>query len=103
VAGEPAAFMSYVRFNDKHDEGQLSLFREQLEREVRTQTGKEFPIFQDRADIAWGQNWRRRIDTALDAVTVLLVIVTPGLFSSRECRKEITRFRERERKLGRDT
>jgi len=101
VAAGPAAFMSYVRFDDAHDDGQLSAFRERLAAEVRMQTGDEFPIFQDRSDIAWGQNWRKRIEETLDAVTLLLVIVTPGLFKSRACRDEVARFSERERTLGR--
>jgi hypothetical protein len=69
--------------------------------EVRAQTGEEFPIFQDRNDIAWGQSWQQRIDETLDAVTLLLVIITPGLFRSLACRAEVTRFLERERALGR--
>ena len=101
MAGKAAAFMSYVRFNDEHDDGQLSAFRERLSTEVRAQTGEEFPIFQDRNDIAWGQSWQQRIDETLDAVTLLLVIITPGLFRSPACRSEVQRFLERERKLGR--
>ena len=97
----PAAFMSYVRFDDAHEDGQLSAFRERLAGEIRIQTGREFPIFQDRNDIAWGQNWRQRIEETLDEVTLLLVIVTPGLFHSPACRDEVARFRERERELGR--
>jgi parallel beta-helix repeat protein len=100
VAG-PAAFMSYVRFDDAHEDGQLSAFRERLAGEIRIQTGHEFPIFQDRNDIAWGQNWRQRIEETLDEVTLLLVIVTPGLFRSPACRGEVARFREREQALGR--
>ena len=102
MLGEPAAFMSYVRFNDQHDDGQLSQFRERLCAEVRVQTGQEFAIFQDRNDIAWGQNWQQRIDEALDAVTLLVVIITPSLFYSRPCRAEVTRFLDRERVLGRE-
>jgi parallel beta-helix repeat protein len=101
VPGDPAAFMSYARFNDEHDDGQLSAFRQRLSAEVRAQTGEEFAIFQDRNDIAWGQNWQQRIDETLDAVTLLLVIITPGLFRSQACRAEVTRFLERERALGR--
>ncbi|MGV9247113.1 right-handed parallel beta-helix repeat-containing protein [Streptomyces sp. NPDC003710] len=101
MPGKPAAFMSYVRFNDQHDDGLLSQFRERLGAEVRAQTGEEFAIFQDRNDVAWGQNWQQRIDEALDAVTLLLVIVTPSLFRSPACRSEVTRFLERERDLGR--
>ena len=66
------------------------------------QTGEDFLMFQDRADIAWGQNWQRRIEQALDGVTLLLVIITPGFFRSTACREEVERFVERERALGRD-
>jgi hypothetical protein len=62
MPGEPAAFMSYARFNDVHDDGQLTALRQRLAAEVRVQTGREFVIFQDRADIAWGQNWAERIE-----------------------------------------
>jgi F-box protein 11 len=98
----PAAFMSYVRFDDQHDDGKLSQFRERLGAEVRAQTGREFAIFQDRNDIAWGQNWQQRIDETLDAVTLLLVIITPSLFRSPPCRAELARFLDRERALGRE-
>ena len=101
MAGSPAAFMSYVRFNDQHDDGQLSLVRERLAAEVRAQTGQEFVIFQDRNDIGWGQNWQQRIDQALDAVTLLLVIITQSLFQSPACRDEVGKFLDRERDLGR--
>ncbi len=101
VPGRPAAFMSYVRFNDQHDDGQLSQFRERLAAEVRAQTGQEFEIFQDRNDIAWGQNWQQRIDEALDEVTLLLVIITPSLFHSPACRAEFGKFVDRECALGR--
>ncbi len=53
----PMAFMSYVRLMDKHDFGRVTEFQERLSAEVEVQTGAEFPIFQDRNDIKWGQNW----------------------------------------------
>ena len=102
MAGQPAALMSYARFNDQHDDGQLTAFRERLAAEIRVQTGEEFLIFQDRTDIAWGQNWQHRIDQALDTVTLLLAIITPGFFRSSHCRDEVQRFLDRECQLGRD-
>ncbi|TQK44032.1 F-box protein 11 [Streptomyces sp. SLBN-118] len=101
MPGTPAAFMSYVRFNDEHDDGLLTQLRERLGTEVRAQTGEEFAIFQDRNDVAWGQNWQQRIDEALDAVTLLLVIITPSLFRSPACRAEVARFLKQEGELGR--
>jgi len=102
MAGQPTAFMSYARFDDEHDDGQLTAFRERLAAEIRVQVGEEFLIFQDHADIAWGQNWQQRIDQALDTVTLLLVIITPGFFRSQHCRAETEKFLDRERQLGRD-
>ena len=102
MPGQPAAFLSYARFNDQHDDGWISKFCERLSAEVRVQLGEEFPIFQDRKDIAWGQSWQKRIDQTLDAVTLLVVIITPGFFRSSACRAEVERFLARERDLGRD-
>jgi len=101
MSRQPAAFMSYVRFVDQHEGGKLTQFRERLAAEVQVQTGEEFPIFQDRNDIAWGQNWKARIEEALDAVTLLIPIITPAFFYSPPCREELARFLERERDLGR--
>ena len=101
MAGQLAAFMSYARFDDQHDDGQLTAFRERLAAEIRAQTAEEFEIFQDR-DIAWGQNWQQRIVEALDSVTLLLVIITPGFFRSPHCRAEAKQFLDRERQLGRN-
>jgi F-box protein 11 len=98
---KPAAFLSYVRFDDEHEDGRLSEFRKRLSGEVRVQTGEEFPIFQDRNDISWGQNWQKRIDESIDHSTFLICILTPGFFKSDACRKEVERFIEREKKLGR--
>jgi hypothetical protein len=64
--------MSYARFVDEHEGGKLTQLRERLAAEVQVQIGEEFPIFQDRNDIAWGQHWKSRIDDTLDAVTVLI-------------------------------
>src|SRR5215470_7401202 len=93
--------MSYVRLDDQHENGQLSQFRERLSAEVRVQSGEDFPIFQDRNDIAWGQAWQERIDKALDGATLLVAIITPSFFRSPACRNEVERFLERESQLGR--
>jgi TIR domain len=101
VAAERVAFMSYARFDDPHDDGEMALFRRLLVAEVRAQSGMDFGVFGDRDDIAWGASWQQRIDEALDDVSLLLVIITPGFFHSEACRAELARFLERERRLGR--
>jgi TIR domain len=101
IPGQAAAFMSYARFDDQHEGGRITEFRENLSAEVRFQTAEEFVIFQDRNDIAWGQSWQRRIEEGLDAATLLLVVITPSFFRSEACRKEVKRFLRREYALGR--
>jgi len=96
-----AGFMSYVRVDDQHENGRLSELCSRLAGEVRMQLGEKFLIFQDRNDIAWGQQWKERIEGALDATTFLIPIITPGFFKSTACRDEVERFFERERKLVR--
>jgi hypothetical protein len=97
----PAAFMSYVNFDDTHEDGRLTEFCRRLSGEVRMQTGEEFRIFQDRKDIAWGQQWQHRIDESLDAATFLVAVITPSFFKSKACRDELERFLDREAKLRR--
>jgi parallel beta-helix repeat protein len=96
-----AAFMSYVRQNDQHENRRLTEFRERLSGEVHLQTGEEFPIFQDSNDIAWGEQWRQRIEESVDAATFQIPMLTPGFFRSEYCRAELERFLEREKQLGR--
>ncbi|WP_417914997.1 right-handed parallel beta-helix repeat-containing protein [Candidatus Electronema sp. JM] len=95
------AFMSYVNEDDRHDNGWMTQFRERLSGEVRIHTGEPFDIFQDRKDIAWGQQWQERINQSLDAVTFLIPILTPAFFKSTACRDELERFLKREEALGR--
>ena len=66
------------------------------------QWGDEFSIFQDRKDISWGDCWKERINSSLDTTTFLIPVITPGFFKSEYCREELSRFLDRERKLGRD-
>jgi parallel beta-helix repeat protein len=98
----PIAFMSYVRFDDQHENGRLTEFRDRLSGEVHMQTGVEFPIFQDRNDIQWGQNWKERIIDSIDGATFLITIITPSFFVSAACRYELELFLKREKKLKRN-
>lgn len=96
-----AGFMSYVRVDDQHENGRLTELCARLSGEVRMQLGEEFAIFQDRNDIAWGQQWKKRIENSIDATTFLIPIITPSFFKSPACRDEVERFLARENDLGR--
>jgi hypothetical protein len=97
---DPIAFLSYVRDDDTHDLGRISDLRTRLEGEVRMQTGRPFPIFQDRNDIIWGEQWRERIKGTIDSISFLIPIMTPSYFRSHMCREEFEAFQIRERALG---
>jgi cobaltochelatase CobT len=99
---EPIGFLSYVRDDDEHEEGRLSEISRRLSGEVRIQSGKPFPIFHDKTNIAWGQQWLERIENSLDAVTFLIPVITPAFFESEQCISELLGFLGRERKLGRN-
>lgn len=102
MSQHPVAFMSYVRFDDQHENGRLTTFCERLSGEVRLQTGEKLHIFQDRNDIGWGQQWKERIEGSLNGATFLVPIVTPGFFKSPVCREEFGLFVQREAELERN-
>jgi formylglycine-generating enzyme required for sulfatase activity len=98
----PVAFLSYTNSLDEHEGGRITRLRRRLEGEVRERTGNyKFRIFQDRIDIKWGQDWRRRITEALDEAMFLIPVITEGFFGSEPCRDELDCFIKREEKLGR--
>ena len=99
---KPVAFMSYVHFDDRSENGRITQFREFLSTEVKMQTGEDFSIFQDRQDIAWGVNWKELITKSIDNATFLIPIITPGFFKSKNCREELELFIKREKDLKRN-
>lgn len=100
MPASPAAFMSYSRFDDHHNHGYLTAFRERLSGEVRAQWGSEFKIFQDITDIGWGADWRATLNEALGSATFLIPIVSPSFFKSDVCREEVARFDAHEQNLA---
>lgn len=101
MSKDPVGFLSYVRDDDAHEHGRLTQFCDRLAGEVRMQSGEKFDIFQDRNDIAWGQQWKERIEESIDAATFLIPIITPRFFKSPPCRDELERFLDREKRLKR--
>ncbi len=100
---DPVAFLSYVRADDEHDHGKITLLRSRLEGEVRMQTGRSFKIFQDKREISWGQQWKERLEKTILNVTFLIPVVTPSYFTSQACRGEFEQFLLREKQLGMNT
>lgn len=96
------AFFSYTRADDNASAGILSKARALLEKRVHVKYGHKINIFQDTDDIKYGDNWKRRLDAALDEANYLLPIITPLFFNSEPCREELSRFLEKSKSLGRD-
>ena len=86
------AFISYARFDDEHNDGFISRAKEQLENELRSQTGRVRRIFQDKSNISIGHEWDFAIKAALSSSKILIPFITPSFFSSTACRDEVSRF-----------
>ncbi|CCG09408.1 Serine/threonine protein kinase [Pararhodospirillum photometricum DSM 122] len=97
-----AGFWSYTRFDDDHEGGRITRLRERLERSIRFVTGADLPIFQDRKDIGFGENWERRITKSLDETLLLFPVMTPSFLTSVACRQEVLAFAKRQEALKRD-
>jgi hypothetical protein len=63
-------------------------------------TGDDLEIFVDRAGIKWGDEWRARIEAALQQTTFFIPVVTPRFLKSEECRRELISFSGAARSLG---
>jgi hypothetical protein len=98
---QPAAFLSYVRADDANDNGNILGICHRLTGELRARMGRPIDIFVDRKDIEWGENWSARIDEGLESATLLIPILTPSYFTSEACRRELSKFLEREARLKR--
>ena len=97
----PDAFLSYTRFDDRHDGGKISEFRLRLADAVRAVTGAPFEIFQDVDDIDIGEHWSETLDEMLLSVRFFIPILTPSYFESEACRVELQKFLRAEERAGR--
>ncbi|WP_433616707.1 TIR domain-containing protein [Dactylosporangium sp. CA-139114] len=94
------AFLSYSRKDDRHDGEFITRFLRLVREEVKQQSRLEFYIFQDKADINWGDEWASSIEHALAASTFLIPVITPRYLASSNCRDEFTTFHQLEQARG---
>jgi TIR domain len=85
-------FWSYVHADDDAEGGRIFRLAERLRNEYSVLTGDDLQIFVDREDLAWGDEWRRRIADALSGTTFFIPIFTPRYLRSEECRRELLTF-----------
>jgi hypothetical protein len=101
VSRTPDAFVSYTRFDDQHEGGAISEFRQRLADAVRAVTGEPFAIFRDVDGIGLGEQWGEKLSDILDEARFFIPIMTPSYFNSKACREELERFLRAEAGCGR--
>lgn len=87
-----AVFFSYSREDDLNSRGRIAALAEAVVQEYSLNTGTELALFIDRDSIAWGDEWRKRINDALDTSTAFVPVLTPRYFMRPECRREFLHF-----------
>lgn len=101
MSGRAAAgFWSYAHGDDEMDEGAIVKLAGLIVKEFTLLSGRPLKLFIDRHSIAWGQEWRRRIDCALSETTFFIPIITPSYFTRQECLRELLEFYEKAQSLG---
>ncbi|MER5657072.1 toll/interleukin-1 receptor domain-containing protein [Streptomyces sp. NPDC002131] len=98
----PAGFWSYTHRDDQLDGGRIRRLAEAIAHAFEITTGDELHVFVDNTSIAWGEQWRARLDSALTSTTFLIPIITPKFLNSQECRREIITFSSHAASLGLD-
>lgn len=94
-----AGFWSYVRADDEDDGGAIVRLADRVMNEYALLSGDSLKLFVDR-DIEWGDEWKRRIDQALQETTFFIPVITPRYFKSDECRRELVRFKSASEEFG---
>lgn len=89
-------FFSYFRETNEKEHGQLSAIREILESEIKQITSDEtFRIFQDTQSLEFGDDWRSKINRALDDSIIFIAVAEKSYLLSAECRYELKGFLHR--------
>jgi TIR domain len=95
-----AGFWSYAHDDNRLDGGAVLKLAGLIAEEFDLLSGEPLELFIDRASIAWGQEWRARIDAALSQTTFFIPIITPRYFARPECRRELLEFAAKAKSLG---
>jgi TIR domain len=97
---EAVGFWSYVREDDEGDHGRILALADDLREQYRIQTAEKLGLFVDRQSVEWGEEWKKRIDTAIAGTTFFLPVITPSYLQSPECRRELLKFVREAERLG---
>jgi hypothetical protein len=95
-----AGFWSYAHEDNKLDGGAILQLAHLIAEEYSLISGDQLELFVDHDSIAWGEEWRNRIDSALAQTTFFIPIITPRYFRRPECRRELLEFAAKAEGLG---
>ena len=93
-------FWSYAHEDNELDNGAILELARLLAEEYNLISGEPLELFLDCDSIAWGEEWRNRIDAALTQTTFFIPIVTPRYFTRPECLRELLEFTAKAKSLG---
>lgn len=94
------AFLSYAHVDNEREDGRIRRLAHLIRSEFEFLTGETIDIFVDSAEIRWGQDFRNRLDEAMQNTTFFIPVLTPTYFLREECRKEMLQFVSSARSLG---
>jgi len=94
------AFLSYAHADDDADEGRVRRLAAKIQNEYQFLTGQRLEVFIDRKDIRWGEQWKERVDGALQSTTFFIPVLSNSFFASDECRREFLEFYNTTTSLG---
>lgn len=93
-------FWSYVHADDSAESGRIRQLANDLREQYALLTGEPIEIFVDQDALAWGDDWRERIDASLASILFFIPVITPRYFLSSECRRELQEFARGAERLG---
>ncbi|MER7524993.1 TIR domain-containing protein [Microbacterium oxydans] len=94
------AFWSYAHADNTRENDRILRLADLVRSEYELLTGTTIEIFTDRSKIAWGDDFRQKLDQALQETSFFIPILTPTYFLREECRKEMSQFVRSAKALG---
>ncbi|MFC2688172.1 MAG: DUF4143 domain-containing protein [Arachnia propionica] len=96
----PSVFLSYVHDDDDYFDGLLIAFTKKVIQACRSELGTPVELITDNISLAWGENWREKLQKEVGRTTFLMAMVTPSYIRSQACRDEFLQFRTKTAKAG---
>jgi hypothetical protein len=94
MSNGPVGFWSYVHDDNDAVDGAILELRRRIINAYSILTGKDLTLFVD-TEIAWGEEWEKRISDSLAGTTFFIPVITPRFFTSKPCRQEVIDFTTR--------